>query len=107
MSRRDFIERKARVMGEALDELLPTYQADCAQDPIPRCADTPSEGEVIRVLSLLEEVLFPGYREAGHREEPLETMIIERLDEAYDVLHRQVRRALPRRWNSEYARDYH
>lgn len=107
MTRRDFIDRKARVMGEALDGLLHTYACDNGRNPIPLCREVPSEGDVVRVVSLLDDVLFPGYREAGRRGEPLETMIIERLDEAYDILYRQVRRALPLRWESEYARDFH
>src|SRR5262249_43160902 len=105
--RRDFIDRKARVMGQTLDELLPTYECRDGRNPIPLCCEVPSESEVVRVLGLLEDVLFPGYREAGRRDEALETLIIERLDEAYDILYRQVKRSLPRRWESEYARDFH
>ena len=55
---------------------------------------------MIRVVQLLESALFPGYREerAGGAC-ALDTHVTERLDEAYDILYRQVLRALPfRRW---------
>src|SRR5262245_43734450 len=107
MTRRDFIERKARVMGETLDGLLPSYACHKGRNPTPPGRPVPSERDVTRALSLLEDVLYPGYRENGRRDEPLETMLIERLDEAYDIFYRQVRRALPPRWESEYARDFH
>src|SRR5437588_5314403 len=99
MTRRDFIDRKARVMGEALDGLLPTYACDNGRNPIPLCREVPSESDVVRILALLDDVLFPGYREAGRTPlgypparsggagEPLESLVIERLDEAYDILY--------------------
>jgi serine O-acetyltransferase len=107
MTRRDFIERKAAVMGQTLDDLLPTYRSEGERNPIPSCCEVPSESEAVRILALFDDVLFPGYREACRRDEPLETLLIERLDEAYDILYRQVKRALPLRWESEYARDFH
>ncbi len=106
MTRRDYIERKARAVGQALDDLLPTYGCEDGVNPIPACLQVPLASEVIRLLTLLDDVLFPGYREASPRDEPLETLVIERLDEVYDLLYRQVKRALPLRWESEYAREF-
>jgi serine O-acetyltransferase len=112
MTKRDYIRRKALVMGQTLDDLLPTYDCGGGQNPIAPCLDLPSESEVVRALLLLDSVFFPCYREncpgpsyasaAGY---PAETMVTERLDEVYDVLHRQVTRAVPFRWKSEYARQ--
>jgi serine O-acetyltransferase len=112
MTKRDYIRQKALVMGQALDDLLPTYDCEGGQNPIAPCLELPSEAEVVRGLLLLDSVFFPCYREncpgltyssaVGY---PVETMVTERLDEAYDVLYRQVTRAVPFRWKSEYARQ--
>jgi serine O-acetyltransferase len=112
MTKRDYIRHKALILGQTLDELLPTYEREEDENPISSCLEVPSETEVVRVLGLLDSVFFPGYREQcpgisyplGHGY-PVETVVTERLDEAYDVLYRQVMRALPYRWRSEYARQ--
>jgi serine O-acetyltransferase len=103
MTSRDFIERKAAVMSRALEELAPTFGCQEGRNPIPACGEHPSEAEVLRVLVLLDDVFFPGYRSECQRGEPVETLVIERLDEAYDILYRQVKRALPLRAQSKYA----
>jgi serine O-acetyltransferase len=111
MTKRDYIRHKALVMGQTLDELLPTYDCNEGKNPIATCLEVPSETEVVRVLGLLDSVFFPGYREqcpgisypVGYGY-PVETVVTERLDEAYDVLYRQVMRALPYRWKNGYAR---
>src|SRR5438094_4555742 len=109
MTKRDYIRHKALVMGQTLDDLLPTYDADCS-NPIAGCLPLPSETEVVRVLQLLDSVFFPGYREEcpaianSGQGYPIDTLITERLDEVYDRLYRQVTRAIPFRWASEYGR---
>src|SRR5207247_10634206 len=62
MTKRDYIHLKALVMGQTLDDLLPTYVPD-ADNPIFGCLPLPSESEVVLVLQLLDSVFFPGYRE--------------------------------------------
>lgn len=104
MSSRSFIERKAAVMSRALEELAPGYEVRDGRNPIAGCCELPSETEVIRVLGLLDDVFYPGYRADCRGDDAIETLVIERLDEAYDILYRQVKRALPVRWKSEYAR---
>jgi serine O-acetyltransferase len=109
MTKRDYIHHKALVMGQTLDDLLPTFD-QIGENPIHGCLPLPSESEVVLVLQLLDSVFFPGYREecpAIHNSGqgyPIDTLITERLDEVYDRLYRQVTRALPFRWASEYAR---
>jgi len=104
MTSREYIHRKAVVMSRALEELLPTYECADGRNPIRGCCQLPSETEVLRVLGLLDDVFYPGYRADCHPEEPIQTLVIERLAQVYDILYRQVKRALPLRWNSEYAR---
>jgi serine O-acetyltransferase len=101
MISREYIERKASIMSRSLEELAPTYRCDAGRNPIRVCEGHPAESECLHVLALLEDVFFPGYRTECVRGEPIETLVIERLDEAYDILYRQVRRALPLRWKSE------
>lgn len=105
MTSREYIQRKASIMSRSLEELAPTYRCEDGRNPIKACEGHPSEAECLRVLELLEDVFFPGYRSDCVRGEPLETLVIERLDEAYDTLYRQVRRALPLRWRSEASRE--
>src|SRR5262245_39832412 len=105
MNRRQFIDRKARVMGQTLDALLSGGDGFNGRRPVYAGRDLPSESEVVRILALLDDVLFPGRGEALPRGEPVETLTIERLDEVYDLLYRQVKRALPLRWESEMARE--
>jgi serine O-acetyltransferase len=105
LTTRDFIRRKASVMSRALDELMPTFQTRGVRPPTSALEPYPSESEVRRVLSLLDDVFYPGYRSHWDPADPIETLVIERLDEAYDTLHRQIVRALPLRWSSEYAQS--
>jgi serine O-acetyltransferase len=96
MTKIDYIQQKARVMSRTLERLLPGYECEDGRNPITECAPLPSEAEVIRVLKLIDSSFFPGYRE----ERPnggcdLDTLVTERLDEAYDILYRQTLRALP------------
>lgn len=102
MTSRDYIERKAAVMSRALEELAPSFDNADGRNPIGSCCEAPVEAEVLRVLSLLDDVFYPGYRSSCDRSVPLETMVIERLDETYDILYRQVKRALPLRYRSKY-----
>lgn len=102
MTSREFIERKAAVMSRALEELTPSYDNSDGLNPIGSCCEAPSEAEVLRVLAMLDDVFYPGYRSTCDRSVPLETMVIERLDETYDILYRQVKRALPLRYRSKY-----
>ena len=105
MTSREFIQQKAAVMGRALDELSPTYDCQNGANPIAVCGELPSDAEVLRVLALLNDVFYPGYRSAWNASDPLETLVIERLDEAYDILYRQVKRALPLRSKTKYLRE--
>jgi serine O-acetyltransferase len=105
MISREHIKQKAEVMSRTLEGLAPTYTGDERPDLIRRCRDLPSEDEVLRLLALMDDVFYPGYRGNGLREEPVEALVIERLDEVYDVLYRQVKRALPLRWESQFARE--
>jgi serine O-acetyltransferase len=110
MTRRDYIHHKAAVMSGTLDDLLPTYD-QVVENPIYGCLPLPSESEVVLVLQLLDSIFFPGYREEcpaianSGQGYPIDTLVTERLDEVYDRLYRQVTRALPFRWASEYARS--
>lgn len=105
MTSREFIQHKAAVMGRALDELTPTFDCRNGENPIAVCGELPSEKEVLRVLALLNDVFYPGYRSHWNAADPLETLVIERLDEAYDILYRQVKRALPLRSKTKYLSD--
>lgn len=89
-------------MGRALDELMPTYECRNGQNPIAGCGELPSEEEVLQFLSLLDDVFYPGHRSRWDRDETISTLIVERLDEAYDILFRQVKRALPILAESKY-----
>lgn len=95
MTKIDYIQHKARVMSQTIERLLPGYECD-GRNPITECGPIPSEAEVIRVLNLIDSSFFPGYREerAGGGC-ALDTLVTERLDEAYDILYRQILRALP------------
>jgi serine O-acetyltransferase len=104
MTSRDYIEHKAAAMSRAVRELAPTYDCLDGRNPIRGCGDLPSETEVLRVLSLLDDVFYPGYRTPCDRREPIEALVIERLDEAYDTLYRQVKYALPLRVENKYLR---
>src|SRR4051794_21759529 len=98
----DFIQRKAAVMSRALEELVPTYECRDGENPIFGCGELPSEEEVLQFLTLLDDVFYPGHRSRWARDETISTLIVERLDEAYDILYRQVKRALPFRLESKY-----
>ncbi|MBM3457584.1 MAG: serine acetyltransferase [Armatimonadetes bacterium] len=104
MAGREYIRRKADVIGRTLEEILPGYDPEDARNPIQGCAELPSEAQVLRVLSLLDDIFYPGFRSECVRGEAIEALLVERLDEAHDLLYRQVRRALPQRWKSEAAR---
>jgi serine O-acetyltransferase len=106
MRSREHIERKAAVMSRALEDLAPTYGCQDDRNPIGSCAELPSELEVVQVLQLLDDVFYPGYRAPCDHREAIESLVIERLDEAYDILYRQVKQALPLRCNSKYARAH-
>jgi serine O-acetyltransferase len=106
MTSRDFIHKKAFVMSRALDDLLPTFDCADGHNPIAGCGELPEDSEVLQVLALLDDVFYPGYRSRWERSEPLETLVIERLDEAYDILYRQIKRALPLRAQQKYARAH-
>jgi serine O-acetyltransferase len=96
MTKIDYIQQKARVMSQTVERLLPGYECEDGRNPVKECAPLPSEAEVIRVVKLIESAFFPGYREeraAGCC--AVDTHVTERLDEAYDILYRQVLRALP------------
>ncbi|MFN3653518.1 MAG: serine O-acetyltransferase EpsC [Armatimonadota bacterium] len=105
MRSRDYIERKAQVMSQALDNLSRTYGGRDGRNPIGEEVELPSEAEVLRVLTLLDDIFYPGYRSERCAEMPVETLVIERLAAAYDLLYRQVRLALPLRWMSEAVRS--
>ena len=97
MTKIDYIQQKARVMSQTIERLLPGYGCDGGRNPITECLPLPSEAEVIRVLKLVESAFFPGYREERSTDGScgVDTIVTERLDEAYDILYRQVLRALP------------
>ena len=96
----DFIRQKAAVMSRAIEEIGPGYDCQGGGNPIAVCSGVPVEAQVLRVLRLLDEVFFPGYRSDCAGTEDLVTYVIERLDEAYDILYRQVKRAIPLRWSA-------
>lgn len=103
MSSREYIERKAAVMSRVVEDLAPTFTSWGEENPIAPCEELPSEAEVTQVLNLLDDVFYPGYRSDFRRNETVEDLVVERLEEAYDVLVRQIRRALPLRAGSKYA----
>jgi len=89
------------VLADAVDALAPTYEGGPEANPIATCSELPSEHEVLRVLELLNDVLYPGYRSDWNSGANQASRVIERLDECYDLLYRQVRRALPLRWKEQ------
>lgn len=99
----DFIRDKAEVIGSTLDQLLPTYDAT-ATNPIVDCRRIPAASEVIRALHLLDDVFFPGFRAQCEPDEPLSGLLTRCLDQVYDCLHPQVRKAVPLRWHSQLAK---
>jgi serine O-acetyltransferase len=103
MTSKEHIARKAAIMSRALDELIPTFDCVDGTNPITACREVPSETEVLRVLKLLDDVFYPGYRSDAARGDSMESLVINRLDEAYDILYRQVLAALPLRANSKYS----
>jgi serine O-acetyltransferase len=103
MTSKEHIARKASIMSRALDELIPTFDCVDGSNPITACKEVPSETEVLRVLKLLDDVFYPGYRSDAARGDSMESLVINRLDEAYDILYRQVLAALPLRAGSKYA----
>src|SRR4051794_29286414 len=103
MSSRAYIERKAAVMSRVVEELAPTFASWEEEDPIAASEELPSEAEVVQVLTLLDDVFYPGYRSDFRRNETVEDLVLERLEEAYDVLCRQIRSALPLRSGNKYA----
>jgi serine O-acetyltransferase len=103
MSSRPYIERKAAVMSRVLEDLAPTFTSWEEHNPIAACEELPSEAEVAQILALLDDVFYPGYRTDFRRNETVEELVVERLDEAYDLLSRQIRRALPLRAGSKYV----
>lgn len=105
MSSRAYIERKASVMGRVLEDLAPTFSSWGDVNPIAPCEELPSEAEVVQVLTLLDDIFYPGYRSDFRLNDSVEDLVVERLEEAYDVLLRQVRRSLPLRAGSKYAEN--
>jgi serine O-acetyltransferase len=103
MTSKEHIARKAAIMSRALDELIPTYECVDGTNPITACKEVPSETEVLRVLKLLDDVFYPGYRSDAARGDSMESLVINRLDEAYDILYRQLLAALPLRATSKYS----
>lgn len=104
MTSRDYIARKAQVISAAVDELATGY--DCTgPGSVAACVELPEEEAVLGVLALLDDVFFPGYRSPIARGQNAESLSIERLDEVYDILFREIRRALPFRWLCEAARQ--
>ena len=67
MNSREHIARKAAVMSTALDGLQPTYEHQNGSNPIGACREVPSETEVLRILRLLDDVFYPGFRSDGAR----------------------------------------
>ncbi|HEU4752159.1 MAG TPA: serine acetyltransferase, partial [Armatimonadota bacterium] len=104
MNGRAYISHKAAVISRSVEELEPTYECGNGLNPIVSCGELPSEAEILHAVTLLEDVFYPGYRSRWDRGEPIQERIIERLDEAYDILFRQVKRALPLRYRGKYAR---
>lgn len=90
-------------MSRVVEDLAPTFASWEEENPIAACEELPSEAEVAQVLALLDDVFYPGYRSDFRRNETVEDLVVERLEEAYDVLCRQIRRALPLRSGSKYA----
>lgn len=105
MSSRDYLETKAGVLSAASEALGPTFDPAGGQNPIMTCQELPSEADVLKILGLLDDIFYPGYRGHSNGAASLEAMLVERLDACYDLLYRQVLHALPLRWKSEYARS--
>jgi serine O-acetyltransferase len=103
VSSRPYIEQKAGVLARVLEDLAPTFASWDDSNPIAACEELPSEAEVAHLLGLLDDVFYPGYRTDFRRNETVEDMVVERLDEAYDVLCRQIRSALPLRGGDKYG----
>jgi len=94
---------KAGLIGDTIEQLLPTYDA-AAENPIVDCRRIPSAPEVIEALHWLDDVFFPGFREESDPDEPLEYLLAHCLERVYDALHPQIRRAIPLRWSSQLAK---
>ena len=101
MNRRDFIARKARVMGQALDDLVATYAADGAGS-IPICPICRRRRRCCGSSRCWRRSSSPATGRGCPAASQVEALLLERLDEAYNLAQRQVRRALPLRWQCEY-----
>jgi serine O-acetyltransferase len=107
MELKTYERRRAQTLIRTLDDLIPTYgDAQAGGDLIASHTDVPSIEEVVRILSDLEEVFFPGYRFDSPADDPsFEIFIRRHLDTVYDSLFVQVVKSLPYRWKGEYARS--
>jgi len=104
MSQKRFEVQRSRTLAEVLDHVLPTYEEGCYEPARDHC-DLPSLGRVIRGLSCLEEVFFPGFRHSRLNDTALETFVRRHLDEAYDIFYEEIHKSIPFRWLGEYARS--
>jgi serine O-acetyltransferase len=97
-----YFERKTRVLGEIVDDLLNTYSSDQGEDVTPRGPSgeaLPGRQEVIDLVDHFDALFFPGYRRAWPEgPAPLEEKLVILLDRTYDLLHRLVLKVLPMRW---------
>ncbi|HEX2999391.1 MAG TPA: serine O-acetyltransferase EpsC [Armatimonadota bacterium] len=101
---RCYERRRAKALIKALDDLMPGYCVGEKGDPIVACAELPSIEEVVRILTELEEIFFPGYRSDHPDRSPSFDVFVRRhLDAIYDALYVQILRSLPFRWKGEYA----
>ena len=86
-------------------ELAGLFDREVVDAPSALPANAPAPRAVVDALRILLDVLFPG-RVSGEAvgAAELDVFLVRRLSEAWNLLRREVRRALPYRWIGEAAR---
>lgn len=90
---------------QAAGELAGLFDREAVDAPCALPANAPAPRAVVDALRILLDVLFPG-RVSGEAvgAAELDVFLVRRLSEAWNLLRREVRRALPYRWIGEAAR---
>lgn len=87
------------------DELSKLFNPADVDAPDALLGDSPTPRNVVNALRILVDIIFPGKVSATSVDaSELSVFLIRRLGEAWHLLHREVRRALPYRWVGEAAR---
>ena len=86
-------------------ELVGLFNCEALDAPTAVLTHSPAPKNVVDGLRVLLDVMFPGKVSASLADgSELGVFLIRRLSEAWRLLHREIRRALPYRWIGEAAR---